>query len=258
MLRALYERGIHADLLIATSVGSLNAAFVASRPQTVATIDELARIWRGLRREDVFPISVRTLLHALSGRRDHLIEDCALRRLVQRHIQLRSLEDAVIPLHLVAFDMISGHEVLLSRGPALDAVVAATAIPGVLPPVLWGEQRLVDGGVVNNTPISHAVELGAERVYVLSTQHESRALGRPARTALEAASHSVGLLTAARFEAELARYADAVEVIVLPALNSGRVQTSDFDHTSRLIIEGLAAARDALAATEAARKTLAA
>src|SRR3954454_1994187 len=43
MLRALYERGIAADLLVGTSAGALNAAFVASRPQTPATAAELGR-----------------------------------------------------------------------------------------------------------------------------------------------------------------------------------------------------------------------
>ena len=56
-----------------------------------------------------------------------------------------------------------------ARGPALDAVLAAAAIPGVLPPVRWNERLLLDGGVVDNTPISHAIELGAERIHVLPT-----------------------------------------------------------------------------------------
>jgi NTE family protein len=58
MLRAIYERGIAADLLVGTSAGALNAAFVASRPQTVATAKELAGVWRGLQREDIFPVSM--------------------------------------------------------------------------------------------------------------------------------------------------------------------------------------------------------
>ncbi len=49
-------------------------------------------------------------------------------------------------------------------------MLAAAAIPGVLPPVRHGEHLLVDGGVVNNTPISHAIELGAERIYVLPSE----------------------------------------------------------------------------------------
>ena len=55
MLQALYERGIAPDLLVGTSAGALNAAFVASRPQTAATIRELGRVWRNLDREDITP-----------------------------------------------------------------------------------------------------------------------------------------------------------------------------------------------------------
>ena len=47
MLRALYERELEPDLIIGTSVGALNGGFIASRPPTVETIDELAEVWRG-------------------------------------------------------------------------------------------------------------------------------------------------------------------------------------------------------------------
>ena len=45
--------------------------------------------------------------------------------------------------------------------------MASASIPAVLAPVQWEERELMDGGVANNTPISHAVELGAEEIYVL-------------------------------------------------------------------------------------------
>jgi NTE family protein len=246
MLRALYERGVVPDLLVGTSAGAVNAAFVASRPQTPATADELAHIWRRIERDDVFPVSARTLIGGALGHRDHLFPDHGLRKLVRRHLQIERLEQARVPLHVVTFDLMAGEEVLLSRGSALDAILAATAIPGVLPPVTWGKRLLVDGGVVNNVPVSHAVELGAERIYVLPTQNGSRALPAPPKGALDAAVHGLTLLIGARLEAELARYADDVELIVLPAANSSHVQPTDFDHSSRLIDEGLAAARAAL------------
>jgi NTE family protein len=106
----------------------------------------------------------------LCGRRDHLVRDRGVRRLVRHHIEFDDLVDAPIPLHLVALDLTQGRELLLWEGPVVDMVVAAASIPGVLPPVAAGGRRLIDGGVVNNTPISHAVELGAERIYVLPTQ----------------------------------------------------------------------------------------
>jgi NTE family protein len=247
MLRALYERGITADLLVGTSAGALNAAFVASRPQTVETAEELAHVWRGLHREDVFPINPRTVIGGLANHRDHLVPDSGLRRLARRHLQFLRLEHAGVPLHLVALDVLSGREVRLSDGPALEAVLAAAAIPGVLPPVPLGDQLLVDGGVVNNTPISHAVELGAERIYVLPTDDPgARSLPVGPRGALDAAVHAFTLLVGARLQEDIARYATRAELIVLPAVNHHRVQPTDFGHSSRLIGQCLAAARSVL------------
>jgi NTE family protein len=249
MLRALYERGIRPDVLVGTSAGALNAAYIASRPQTVHTAKELAAVWRSLRREDVFPIHLPTLIGGLADRRDHLVPGRSLRRLLSRHLEFERLEEAPIPLHIVTFDLLGGEELRLSQGPALGAVLASAAIPGVLPAVHWGERLLVDGGVVNNTPISHAVELGAERIYVLPTQDPAdRALPQPPRGALDAAVHAFRLLIDARMEADLSRYASAAEVIVLPAA-SWRVQPTDFEQADQLIAAGLRETRRVLSQT---------
>jgi NTE family protein len=122
MIHALYERGITPDLLIGTLVGALNAAFLASRPATVATAHELAAVWRGLCRSDILPLRPATLVSGLAGRRDHLIPNDALRRLAARHLQSGRLEQATIPLHLVASGLLAGTEVRLSDGPLADAV----------------------------------------------------------------------------------------------------------------------------------------
>jgi len=247
MLRALYERGITADVLVGTSVGALNAAFVASRPQTPATARELARVWRRMQREDAFPLSLRTVVGGLAGQRDHLVPARGLRQIVQRHVELDDLADAAVPLHLVALDVTAGTETVLSEGPAVDAILASCSIPGIFPPVAIGDRLLVDGGVVNNTPIRHAVELGAERVYVLPTQEPGCARPAAPRTALDAAIYGLGLLVASRLEADIARYEGDVELIVLPAANSQRVQPTDFEHSSRLTAQAHAATRAALA-----------
>jgi NTE family protein len=133
MLEALYERGIAPDFLVGTSVGALNAAFVASRLQSPQTATELGRVWRDLQRQDVFPLSMSALVGGVCGRRDHLVSDRELRRLIRRYIQFEDLADAAIPLHLVAFDLIEGRELLLSEGPAVEAIAASASIPGVFP-----------------------------------------------------------------------------------------------------------------------------
>jgi len=248
MVHALYERGIAPDLLIGTSAGALNAAFLASRPATVATAQELAALWRGLRRSDILPLRPATLVGALAGRRDHLIPDRALRRLAARHLQFERLEQAAIPLHLVAFDLLAGTEVRLSDGPLADAVLAAAAIPGVLPPVRWRGRLLADGGIAGNTPLWRAAAPGARRIYVQPTANPSdRGLPRPPRAALAAAVHAVTVLTNARLHGDIARYAPSAELIVLPAANPGHIPPTDFGHAGQLITRALAATRMALA-----------
>jgi NTE family protein len=163
MLEALYERGVYPDLLIGTSVGAMNAAFVASRPASVATAVELQRLWRSLNRFRIFPVNPISVGLGFLGTLDHSVPVGALRRLVDRQLGFGRLEDAPIELHVVAADVLSGEEVRLSSGDALDAVLASAAIPGVFPPVRWGDRLLMDGGVANNAPVTHAVELGADR-----------------------------------------------------------------------------------------------
>jgi NTE family protein len=246
MLEALYEQGIAPDFLVGTSVGALNAAFVASRPQSPQTARELGRVWRELQRQDVFPVSLSALVGGVCGRRDHLVPDRELRRLIRRYVEFDDLADAPIPLHLIAFDLLEGRELRLSEGPAVDAVAASASIPGIFPPVAMGERRLIDGGVVNNTPISHAVELGAERIYVLPTQPSHDRPGRVPTGALDAAIQGVHLLVGCRLGADVARYSAEAELILLPAPNAGCLQPTSFEHSHRLIADARAAARTAL------------
>ena len=83
MIRALYERDVTPDLIIGTSVGALNGAFIASRPPIPATAEELAEVWRNLGRGQVFPLNPLTGFLGFFGARDHLISDQRLRGLVE-------------------------------------------------------------------------------------------------------------------------------------------------------------------------------
>jgi hypothetical protein len=103
-------------------------------------------------------------------------------------------------------------------------------------------------GVADNTPVSHAVALGARRIYVLPTQNPGDpGLPRPPRAALAAAVHAVTVLTNARLQSDLARYAQSAELIVLPAANPGHIPPTGFAHADQLITRALAAVRTALA-----------
>ena len=71
MLRALLESGIHADLVVGSSVGAINAADFAGNP-TLDGISKLEKLWSGLKRTDILPLSWRGIL-GFFRRRDHLV-----------------------------------------------------------------------------------------------------------------------------------------------------------------------------------------
>jgi NTE family protein len=245
MLQALYERGIRPDLIVGTSAGALNGAYTASRPQAISTADSLARIWTGLRRGQVFPVNPLTGLLGFLGARDHLVPESGLRRLIERHVESELLEEMPIPLHVVAVDVVTGQELRLSHGPVLEAVLASAAIPGVLKPVSWDGRALMDGGVANNTPISHAVELGAERIYVLPTGHAC-SLDEPPGGALAMALHAISLLTHRRLIDDIERHRADAHLIVMPPPCPLNIQPIDFAHADELIAVALADAREFL------------
>ena len=246
MLQALYEEGVRPDLLVGTSAGAINAAFVASRPATVQTALDLQQIWRRLNRSQVFPANPLRAGLGMLGLRDHSVSPGSLRRMLTRHVQIDRLEEAPIDLHVLAADLLSGEEVLLSEGPTVDAVLASAAIPGVFPGVQWASRLLVDGGIVNNTPISHAVELGAEQIYVLMAVGAGP-LGRAPRGAVASAVAAVSHAITRRFAEDVARYAHSVDLRILSAPRLEGIMPTDFGRADQLIAQGLRVARAGLA-----------
>jgi len=242
MLQALFERGIAPDLIVGTSVGAINGAFIASREPTVDTALELGEIWRGLRRGKVFPANPLTGFIGFVGASDHLVPEGNLRRLIAGHVQVQRLEQLRTPLHVIVTDVLTGQELRLSEGPAVDAVLASAAIPGVFAPVEVDGRRLMDGGVANNTPISHAVELGADEIYVLPTGFAC-ALTKHPRGALAMLLHAESLLIQQRLHVEIELYRDHANLVVLPPPCPQPIQPIDFAHAGELIERSLTESR---------------
>lgn len=234
MLQALADRGVTPDFLVGASAGALNAAFLAGHGFTDDALTDLERIWRGLRRQDVFPFTPTRHLLALAGARPSLCAPDNLARLIDRELPYARLEDAVVPVHVLATDVLSGMEVRLSSGDATSAVLASAAIPAVFPAVERDGRFLFDGGVANNTPLSHAVGLGADRVVVLPTGYACDLRAAPA-TALGSAVHALTLLVQQRLMLDVAAYHDRVDLMVLPPLCPLSVSSADFRHAGELI-----------------------
>jgi len=233
MLQALLDWGETPAFMVGASAGAINTAYFAGDP-TPAGAHELERIWCALKRRDVFPFNFGSVI-GLLRRRDHLVNSDGLRHLLERYLPYKRIEDAALPIHLVATDMLTGQEVLLSAGPVVDAVLASAAIPGVYPPVQIGGHLLIDGGVANNTPISVAIGLGATRIIVLPTGFAC-ALDKAPSGAIARAMHALSLLVARQLVHDADRLAQgAVELRIVPSLCPLDVSPYDYSAAAVLI-----------------------
>jgi NTE family protein len=231
MLRALVESGINADLVVGTSVGAINAAYFAGDP-TPDGIARLGALWSGLKRTDILPLSWRGLFGFLR-RRDHLVPSDGLRRLLDLHLPYSNLEDAALPVHVVATDILSGEAVVLSRGPATQAVLASSAIPAAFAPVEINGRLLCDGAIASNTPVRVAAARGARRLIVLPTGSACR-LQSPPHGAIATALHAITLLTTRQLAAELNELDASAECHILPT--EGTLGSPfDFSRTPELV-----------------------
>ncbi|MFA5885150.1 MAG: patatin-like phospholipase family protein [Acidimicrobiia bacterium] len=242
MLHALADRGIRPDLVFGSSAGAINAAWVAGDPQ-LDHVDDLAKIWIALRSREIFPVRPLTGLLGFLGRRDSLVPPTGLRRLLERHVTFARLEDAPIPVAVIATEVTTGREVVLQRGSTVDAVLASAAIPAVFPPVTIDGRVLMDGGVVNNTPISNAVDAGATRIYVLPTGYAC-ALTRAPMSALGMTLQAISLLIEQQLIRDVDEFQDRVDLRVIPPLCPQTVLPADFSHARELIDRARASARE--------------
>jgi NTE family protein len=234
MLQALGERGVEPDLLVGTSAGAINAAFVAGHGMKGDELEDLAGLWWSLRRRDIFALRPLRGLLAVAGLRPSLFSAEPLRRLVEANLGYREMLDARVELHLVTTDLCSGRGVLLSSGDAASAVVASAAIPGVFPPVCREGRLLIDGGIAEHAAIGHAVDHGADEVYLLPAGFPCVLPVAPT-TAVGVALQALSLLSQQQLIGEVARYAGPANLRVLPPLCPLKVSAADFSHADELI-----------------------
>ena len=231
MLRELTRYGVNADFVVGSSVGAINASYFASAPNP-AGIEKLETIWRALRRHDVFPFTLRSVV-GLLGRPDYLIDPSNLRRLLERHLPFENLEDAMIPVHVIATNL-GGTAVCLSSGPAVDAIMASAAIPGAFPSVRIGEDHLMDGAVGSNTPILAGAKLNATRIIALPAGFTC-AIHTPPNGAIARALHALTLLIGNQMVRDMKELAGVVDVFTVPNLCPLDISPYDFSRADELI-----------------------
>ena len=214
MLRALLESGVRPDLVLGTSIGAVNGAAIAADP-TVAGALRLCRMWDDVAATGVFGGSLLSRVRTLVTSGTHLHAADPLRDLLERHLPVQLIEELAVPFQCVAASIERAAEHWFTAGPIVPAVLASSAVPGVLPPVEYDGEHFVDGGIVNSIPVGRALALGATRVYVLHVGRLERPL-EPPRTPWEVGLVAFELARRHRFSTDLAAVPDGVDVQVLP------------------------------------------
>jgi NTE family protein len=225
VIQVLEEAGIHPDLVIGTSAGSLVAALYASGKSGL----ELAALAQAMDGGTIADWS-------FPGR--GLIRGEALARWVREHTGGKRIEQMRLPLGIVATDLDSGEGIVFRVGDPGVAVRASSAVPAVFQPVRIGTREYVDGGLVAPVPVRYARQMGAQLVIAVDIGEapDGAATGDAMRMLLQ--TFSIMGRSISRFE-----LAEA-DIVLRPKLAG--VSGTDFTARQRAIQAGRDAALEKL------------
>jgi NTE family protein len=215
MVRALLRHGIRPDIIVGTSIGAVNGVLVAADP-TERVTGRLAGLWASPEAREVYGDSAPRQLVRFARRGTHLHSPKPLRDMLRRELgAITTFADLPVRFECCAASIERAAEHWFREGELIPAVLASSAVPGLLPPIRIDGEHFIDGGIVNSIPVGRAVELGAATVYVLQVGRINRPLVAPrypwdvARVAFEVSRRH-------RFIREMADIPSTVDVYVLP------------------------------------------
>jgi len=143
VLKALEEKNIKIDYISGSSIGALiGGAYAMGMP--VAEIEEIA-----LQTDWKLMAKLMTPTFSLSA----ILNDKYLSEFLSTYFKDKTFENLKIPFSAIATDIETGEMVVINGGELLTAIRASISIPIVLSPVIYKNHKLVDGGLVNPTPV---------------------------------------------------------------------------------------------------------
>ena len=235
VLQAFQDHNVKVDCITGTSAGSLAAALFAFNVSIEEMLEEAGTLgWRAISN--------------FSPSRLGLISNDALGKRVRAFIGDKNIEDASIPLALIATDIHTGEPVVLREGNVAQAVMASAAIPAMYNPVMIDGRMLVDGGLTQNLPLAPLKDMGADVTIGVNVLHGKGVYAYPTGY-LDIVFNTFSILM---HRANMLTGKDA-DVLIEPKLE--KYTTSDFSKTSFIIAEGYRAGEKAIPAIEEAVAT---
>lgn len=216
---ALLGRPIALDIICGTSVGAINAAYLAAHMDNPKKgVERLVELWKSLELDNVLGFGWKQALGLLRpGGDPGLIDVSPLARLIHREVPWDSIGKVMRGGHLRALsitctEVFTGRTVLfIQTGPSTSLpthappntllrperigpqhVLASASIPILFPPVRVGRALYMDGALRQNTPIAPAIRLGATHLFVVSTSREERGVQMEVPTKVPTTSFVLG------------------------------------------------------------------
>lgn len=228
------------SLIVGTSVGAINGAYWAFHPVPSAGEDLIA-VWLAVSIRRVLPHPQFQRFRPLfdrSGARSQRI----LAEILRRHLPPdASLEEAAIPLRILATDLRTGEAHVMKEGCALPALLASAAIPGIFPPVAVGDRLLIDGGVLTGCGLEAVAEMGIEDAVVVSCAGLD--VAGDAHAMRDVVDRAVHLALRRQFELTLRLYGDRLRVAVAAPRLRSHLPFGELNRTQQLFEMGQAAGR---------------
>jgi NTE family protein len=213
MLRALSDAKIRPDIVVGTSIGAVNGAFVAADPDGAA--QRLTDLWQGESLRLVFSETVVARAVQLAKTGTHLHDIEPLRKLLAEKLPVSDFSDLRLPFQCVAACIEDASARWFTSGPLIPSVMASCAVPGLLPPVEVDGRHYFDGGLVDSIPVGRAIALGARTVYVLQVGRVESPLSVPKRP-WEVGLVAFEIARRHRFHEEMSAIPEGIQVHVLP------------------------------------------
>ena len=233
VIRALEEMDIKISYVSGTSIGAFVGALYAF----------------GNNSKDIEEIALELSWMDISGIalfESGLLSNAKLGELLGESLGEKKIEDADIPLAVLATDIVNGDKVVLDKGPVAKAIMASTCIPGVFGPVKFDDKLLVDGGIVENIPIDSVKNMGAD--YVIGVDLNAMKTYHKPDSIIDVIINSFHftLKAAAKFQTENA------DILITPDLSKFNMVSTD--QIKDLIEQGYKDAKEHLKKADLSKK----
>lgn len=214
MLQALQEAGIQPDLVVGASVGTLNAAVVAEAGLETG-VETLAKLWSNLNRSDIFLGKSLTQIGHMLQNKNSIFSNEPLKQIIADTLQCTRFDELALPLGALATSLRTFEGVLFTAGELVPALLASSALPGILPPVEIGDDIFSDGGLTAYVPLEAAVVMDAASLVVLDAQELNQDTSGPDNV-VEIIINTIMMILRQRVHVEAEKLAEKYPILYLP------------------------------------------